>query len=227
MFRRLTVFCAFLIMSLVLAASTEAIVRVAPRWSFTEIYIKGGAPIGSYNGIPTDEFFDNIDGVRLQFEGSDLYKSGLTFGISIGQVRQHRFSYAVGFRYTRSENNVQGIPDQRNILYDLYSYELHQYDLNVDFNLFLLPIDRSVISPFVGIGTAAGITDVEIEGLDGENSANIALNLNFGAEIRISQPGTEGNFISLVSTNGWNIIASDDRPRYLWFGGGLKYYFKL
>ena len=225
MFRRLNVICTLLIMSLVLAASADAIVRVAPRWNFTEVYVQGGAPVGSYNGIPTLPFPRGAE-----FDGSDMWESGLALGVNIGQVRQHRFAYSIGFRFISSDLKTNQFDyTDGNIDYRLTiePFNMYQYDLDVNFNVFLLPLDRSNISPYVGFGTSAGFTHLDWQSLPGENSANIALNLNFGAELRLGQPGADRNFVSLVSTNGWNIVASDDRPRYLWFGGALKYYFKL
>ena len=211
------------------AQSTSAIVRVAPRWNFTEIYVQGGSPLGSYNGFPTQDFLLEGDPGLGEFDGSDLYKTGLSLGLSIGQLQQGRFLYSVGFRYTNSEFTDRTLTYTRGIESWLYTFgdvTLRQYDIDLNFNVFLWPLTNSSFAPYAGVGVSAGFTQADWDFGQDENSANASLNLNFGAELLLNKSNDTRSFFALASNNAWNIVASDDRPRYLFFGGSLKYYFK-
>ena len=229
MIRKYFAFAMVLAAVVVCAQSASAIVRVAPRWNFTEVYVQGGSAIGSYNGFPTQDFLlDGAPGLA-EFDGSDLYETGLSLGFSIGQLRAGRFMYSVGFRYTRSNpttNPLRYVRGADEWTLTLDKVTLHQYDLDLNFNVFLIPLTRSNFSPYVGAGVSGGFTEASWRNYSNENSANASLNLNFGAELLLTRPGESRNFFAIASNNAWNIVASDDRPRYLWFGGSIKYYFK-
>ena len=183
---------------LVFAQSTSAIVRVAPRWNFTEFYVQGGSPLGSYNGFPTQDFL--LDGAvgLAEFDGSDLFESGLSLGLSIGQLRQGRFMYSVGFRYTNSEPTnqplryVRGSEEWTLVLSDV---TLHQYDLDLNFNLFLLPLTRSAFSPYVGVGVSAGFTQVDWRDFQDEKLGECFPQSEFWCRNPIEQTGCVSKFL--------------------------------
>lgn len=218
-----------LVLILLTASPASAIVRVAPRWNFTEIYIQGGGALGSYNGFPTQDFL--LDGAvgLAEFDGADLYENGLSLGLAIGQLREGRFAYSVGFRYSQSDLTTRPLRYTRDgdeWTLQLDKVTLRQYDLDLNFNVYLLPLSRAMFSPYVGVGASAGFSQADWRDFEDENSANASLNLNFGAELQLNRPGDSRSFFALASTNAWNVVASDDRPRYLYFGGSIRYYFK-
>jgi hypothetical protein len=229
MLRKQIALWAALVMIFSFAYPASAIVRVAPSWSFTEIYVQGGSALGSYNGFPTQDFL--LDGSTgfAEFDGSDLYENGLSLGIAFGRMRAGRFAFSVGFRYSNSDLTTRPLLYTRGgdeWTLQLDKVTIRQYDVDLNFNIFLLPLTRSMFSPYVGVGASAGFSQADWRDFEDENSANAALNLNFGAELQLNKPGDSRSFFALASTNTWNMVASDDRPRFLYFGGSIKYYFK-
>lgn len=150
--------------------------------------------------------------------------------------------YSVGFRYTRAE--VQGsFADSLEIgqdsvflaWYDLDSYySIHLYELEANFNYFLIDPTESVFAPFVGFGGKAGFMNFSTDLFDvdsgleyaDENELKFTLHLNFGADLKLYEAPSGMSYFALSSVNSWDVLASGNRPRYLNIGGALKYYFR-
>lgn len=215
----------------VAAASADAIVRVSPRWTFSEIHFSMGTAHGDYEGLPTlgdfGTYYDDFDRLRaFEFESDDLYKTAWSIGLNIGQVQAGHIAYSFGFRYSKHELKPSPwfMPDGYGISLD-DEPELHQFDLELNVNFFILDVNESALAPYVGMGFRGGITNADYRLFEDEQSANMALAVNFGADLRLTQP-TKSGYWAISSVNSYEFVSTDDRPKYLNIGGGLKYYFK-
>jgi hypothetical protein len=211
----------------VLATSTSAlaITRRAPTWSFTEISVSGTVPMGEYEGLPTLDFNETPPfGV---WDGDDLLDPSFAIGVGFGQVRSGRLAYSIAFRYT--SHNLAAQPwvsnDQTLEITTSTGVDMQQWDIEGNVNLYIISQMQSALTPYVGLGLHAGITQVDYAGFDDESDGNVALSLNFGVDFRLS-PMSARSYWALASVNHWDFVRSGDRPKYLYFGGAIKYYFK-
>lgn len=224
---RFSRFAIALLCILAVASQAFAITRVARSQNWIEAYAGGGTPTGQYNGLPglaEGDFI--INNALVDVDGGDVYDNSFHFGLAYGRTQGKHFSMSFGFRFTNhslqdtiplTTDTVLLVPD------DL---TLRQYDLELDVYYYPLDLNRSYVNPYVGLGVKGGITSADIKGFDSENDLTGGLCLNFGLEVTLwRDPGRAS--VALASVNSWDFLASGDRPRYLNFGGALKYYFRM
>jgi len=107
-----------------------------------------------------------------------------------------------------------------------YDLTLRQYDFDFNFNYLLNDLNVKAWTPFIGVGVLAGITSLSSPLFDSENEIEMALNLNYGLDLKIWKQAHNRGFLALSSSNSVNLLATDDRPKYFNFGLSLKYYFR-
>lgn len=214
-----------------LAATADAIVRVSPRWTFSEFHFSMGSPHGDYEGLPVIGDFgvyqDDFDRTRaFEFPSDDLYKTAWSIGLNLGQVRDGHIAYSFGFRYTKHELKPSPwyMPDGYGVVLD-DDPELHQFDLELNLNFFLADVNNAALAPYVGMGIKGGITNADFTLFEDDQDANLALAVNFGVDVRLSEPTNKG-YWAISSVNSYDFVSNNDRPKYLNIGGALKYYFK-
>jgi hypothetical protein len=216
-----------------LAASADAIVRVKPRWTFSEFYAGFGTAYGSYSGLPIDAigdfdpYRDAFDRLRVpEFDADVLWGTPFQIGLNIGQVRNGHIAYSFGFRYTRHDLKAGPYENEEVITTLSFVPELHQFDLAFNIGYFLTDISTSAVSPYIGVGFLGGLTHANYELVEDEQDANLALAVNFGADLRLTEPNRQGAFWAISSVNSFEFVGTSNRPKYVNFGAALKYYFK-
>jgi hypothetical protein len=211
------------------ASSALAIVRTAPRWSFTEFYVSYASPLGTYDGMPTYDF-DLADGGGLvEFDASDIYDPTYAIGFGFGQIRDGHVAYSLGFKYTAHELLAEEVYyEGESVIRSLADTDvkMHQFDLLLNINYYLTDMNVSTFAPYIGVGLHGGITRVDWYLFEDENDANVALSANFGFDVKLSPADQNRSYWALASANQVNLVASGNRPRYLHIGGAIKYYFK-
>ena len=202
--------------------NASALTKVTKDMSYWTFYGGGSIPVGEYNGIPGDPFF--IDGTLYTFEGDDIYDNAIHLGFDYGKLVSNHISYSLGFRYINHHlKDTLG-----NDIFSFYynpPIELNQYDLGLELQYRFNDLKKADFSPYVGLSVFGGLTTLDYGGIENENRFNVALGLDFGAEYKIMQNQTQNKFMTIVSTNSYNFGASDDRPKYLHLGLGLRMYF--
>ena len=219
---------AIVLLALVLAVSslTEArIRRVAKQWNVIETYGGYSTPIGSYNRIGTIDFVNNT-GIIVDVDADRVYDPTFHLGITYGQLRRGHLLYSIGFTYTRIETLDTFFTDSYKFYFTGVKPSFNQYDIDFNLNFMAANIAKAPISPYVGIGLHGGITSQTASGYESENWVTLAASLNFGADFKIWGAPKNRSFVTLSSINCIDLLGSDQRPRYLNFGVGLKYYFR-
>ncbi len=202
---------------LVLAAgsSTFAIQRVAPKWSFTEGYGGSASPLGSY---------DNIAGVPIEggfeYDAEDAYDPSYYIGFNYGQLRNGHLLMSVGFRYTKVN-----VDDDREFTFG--RPKVAMYDLEMNLNWNFMDLKYSPWTPYFGLGFHGGFVRQNYRDFADEYETTMDLGLNFGADVKVWTSSDSRAFVTLSSINSWTFVASEERPRSLNIGGGLKYFFKF
>lgn len=206
------------------AVPSHAVVRAPRQMNFLEFSAGYNQPWGEYNGVPTFEFIDG--GRHYEIDADDLYKSGPSFGIHYGRVAQGRLAMTIGFRYTRPE--LEETVDLSSTRYlDLQDFNLNLYEGDINFNYYLTNLNTSPFAPYIGLGVQAGIASFSAEGYDSQNDFSSALGLNFGVDLTLYRNANDGSFMTLASINNLNLFTSNDRPKNLTIGGGLRYFFRM
>ncbi len=223
--RRSVLQITFLIALLTLVAvPSQAVVRAARQMNFIEFSAGYNTPWGEYNGVPTFEFIDA--GRHYTVDAEDLYNSSPSFGVHYGRIAQGRLAMSIGFRYTTA--NLNETVDLTALKYlDFTDYHLNLYEGDVNLNFYLADLNVSSFAPYVGLGLQAGIASLSAEGYNSQNDFSSALGLNFGADFTLMRNANDGSFMTLASINNVNLFASNDRPKNLTIGGGLRYYFRM
>jgi outer membrane protein W len=99
-----------------------------------------------------------------------------------------------------------------------------QYDIELNANYYFLDLTSTVFSPYTGAGVQAGFTSFSPEGFEDESEIKVAGSLNFGADLKLFDNGR--SFLTVASMNNYNLLASDNRPKYLNLGFALRYFFR-
>ena len=142
--------------------------------------------------------------------------------------------YQVGFRYTNHNfvdslvlvdtNEVEEVITT--VTYYFKDINYRQYDFDFNVNYLFNDLNVKDWSPYLGVGVQAGFTSKSMKGYDSENEIEMALNLNYGLDVKIWKQALNRGFLALSSSNSVNLLATDDRPKYFNFGLSLKYYFR-
>jgi len=203
-----------------ISVAEAGISRVARRYNFIQFYGSYSQPVGKY-----DQLFDSpiVDGFGDPFSAdADLvYDPTYQFGFAYGQLRNNHIAFSLGFTYT----DIDAVGD----FADFGTGEkgaLNQYDVDFDLNYLFTNPAQAKISPFVGLGFHAGITSWTAAGYESQNELTMALGVNFGTDIVLWESSDKRTFVALSSINEFQFLASEERPKYLNLGVGLKYYFR-
>lgn len=213
-----------IIMLLLLAGSAEGVSRVAKRLNVIKSYGAYTSLIGNYSALLSIEFNDAAGPVNV--DASNIFDPSSSFGFAFGQIRNEHVQVMVGFRYTNLnvEDTILVSPSLALILVGNPSFR--QYDLSFDFNYLFSSVDQSMLVPYVGAGLRSGLTALTARGYQSEYDANIALSLNFGADLRIWKAEGGRSLLTVASANSIDYWGSGNRPRQMTFGLGLNYYFR-
>lgn len=222
-------FCAVLLVFVaVLASSADAIERVGRKLNFVEIsgsYLTPTGEVESFTGVPDELFPAEIR--PLELDANEAYDGTFALGIAIGQVNAGSLGWSLGFRYTKHDlkdsidlpADYIWIPDP--------DFSLNQYDLELNVNYYLTDITQSVIAPYVGVGVVAGILSGSYDDEDYSESELKALGaLNFGFDLRLWEGSNGRDMVSLVSQNRYDLVSTEERPRYWNFGAALRFYIR-
>jgi len=217
------VFITLLVLAGIIAAAytpaDAAIKRVASRYNMLNIYGGYATPVGEYNSSGLVDFVD-IDRRPVDIKGDSLYDASFFLGIDYATLYGRHMLYMVGFRFT--EHNVKDW-----IFAEIgEEYNLRQYDVELNANYLFLDLVESPWSPYVGAGVQAGFTTYSQEGFQNDSQLKFTFSVNFGLDFKLIQAPKNKSFVTLSSMNNYNLLASDDRPKYLNLGFGLKYYFR-
>lgn len=246
MFKKLTYSLIILSILLISVPKTEAAIqKVAKKYNFISVYGGYSNPYGQYDGLTWEKFlgYKNID-------ADEIYDNSFHFGVKYGSVIKGHYSIDLGFRYTKHavKDTVYLARDvydpSDGFVYDYFNdytsldQRIGQFDFELDLNYLFMDLDKSLFTPYVGIGGKMGITNTHFNGLfydeaedtyyefENENDFTFNINLNFGAEFKIWQAQYNRSFVTLASINSLDLLSNDDKPRYLNIGGALKYYFR-
>lgn len=215
--------------TMLVAASAEAVVRTSGRsMNVFELSLNFATPVGKYEEIGPIEFRD-FDNRRRELNADEVFDNSWGFGLSYGRVVSSRGFVSFGFNYTNIQVEDSFVVDNPNgtvtYMWVPETPSVNQYDLTLDFNVYLLQNSQAAFAPYVGLGLKAGVTSFSNEGYDSENETNIGVNLNFGADIVLGGQRSRDGYFALSSINSWDMIGTNDRPRFLHIGGGVKYFF--
>jgi hypothetical protein len=197
-----------------------ALVRVPKRYNYLTFFGGYSSPIGEYDGVGDLDF--SRFGTDVSVDGSDAYDATYHFGFNYGQLRNNHIAFGIGFRYTDVPHSIHELEVDIVLIEDVI---IRQYDLDLDLNYFPLDLTKEVFSPYVGVGINAGITHLGGDRLESRYYTDIAASVNGGMEFVVGR-FTNG-FVTLASINSYTFWNSQNRPKYINIGGGLKYYFSM
>ena len=205
--------------------------RVARRHSVFSMYGGYATPHGSYDKLGSVLFTDEF-GQRVQIDADQFLDDTYFIGFELGRLVAGQFMGTVGFRYTdmqlKEGSTFTFGSSGSSVSLPSFALNYSQYDLTMDLNYLIADISRQPIAPYVGGGIWAGWTRLSSDQATtyvNDDEFSIGLNLNFGCDVKLTEMD-RGGFLTLSSMNSVNLLASDDRPRYLNLGIGLKYYFR-
>ena len=217
MSRLRTAILALAMLVTLVAADAFAISRVSRSLNYLQVFGGYAKPVGEV------EFFNLLD-YNGNFNADDVYKSTGSFGVGLGQVRAGRMNWGLDFRYTKLE--LQDVVENDEVtVTGIDGLGISTYDLDLNINYYFTDMAASNFSPYVGLGVAAGIMSAGYDNdqFDNETELKALAGVNFGFDLRLAQ-NSDGSQISLVSLNRYDLLASDERPRYLNIGVALRYY---
>ena len=209
----------------VIAGNGFGITRVAKRLNLLEIYGGAGLPTGQYSDIPAIDLLFIINNRVVDVDASDIYNTAYYFGINYGQLKNGHYLVSLGFQFTDFALQDTILLPLDTVLIFPDKPHLRQYDISLNLNYLINDLSQIPWSPYVGLGFQAGIASLTSRQFETENDANIALNLNFGAEISLFKGDKGRQRVSLASINSYNLVATNDRPRELNIGGGIRFWF--
>jgi hypothetical protein len=219
MLRQFKIITVLFVLLLMAASSADAIQRVAPKWSLVEIYGGYASPLGTYDNVAGIPFYDQFDR-RIEVDADEVYDPGFYFGFNYGQVRNRHLMMSIGFRYTKAN-----LDDE--LVFTVGRPKVSIYDLELNLNWQFMNLQHSLWTPYFGLGFHAGLVKQDYRDFADEWETTTDLGLNFGADVKIWSDPSGRAFVTLSSINSWTFVASDERPRSLNIGGGIKYFFKF
>ena len=204
--------------------NVSAITRTTRTLNFVEFYAGSSMPQGTYTGLPDYNFI--INGSLVDVDAKDVYDNSLHFGLSYGQLRGSHLLYSLGFKYTRHNvKNIIPISVDTVVLVDS-STNYNQFDLDFNLNYMITDITKSPFAPYVGIGVQAGLLSISGGGFQSQNEVMLGLRLNFGGDLKIWSANDGTSLLTLSSLNSYDFYGSNQKPKYLNLGVGLRYYFR-
>ena len=211
-------------MALLPIENVSAITRAARTLNFVEFYGGGSMPTGTYTGLPDFNFL--INGRLVNVDAEDVYDNTFHFGFGYGQLRGSHLLFSLGFRYTKHEvENVIPLSIDTVLLVDS-SVNYNQFDIDFNLNYMITDITKSLFVPYLGVGVQAGLLSISGGGFETDHEAMLSLSLNFGGDLKVWSANDGLSQLTLSSINRYDFYGSNEKPRYLNIGLGLKYYFR-
>ena len=210
------------LISLVPIQNADALTKVARDMNFLTVYAGTSSPVGNQNGIPGDPFIFGPN--RYSFDGNDVYDNALYLGFDYGKLISNSISFSVGFRYINHQLK-DTIGNETFSFSDVPPNNINQYDIWAEHQYRLSDIKQVNFTPYVGVSLFTGFTTLDNGGLENQNRVTVAMGALFGAEFKIMENPANKNFMTLVSANSYNFMASGNRPKYLHLGAALRFYF--
>jgi len=207
------------VLLLAVGSSAFALDRVAPKWSFVEGYGGSASPLGTYDNVAGIPFYDKL-GRPIEVDADLVYDPSYYFGFNYGQLRNGHLLMSLGFRYTKAN-----LDD--NLEFTVVAPKVSIYDLEMNLNWNFIDLQYSPWTPYFGLGFHGGFVRQDYRDFADEYETTMDLGFNFGADVKLWSSPNGRSFVMLSSINSWTFLASDERPRSLNVGGGLKYFFKL
>jgi hypothetical protein len=177
-------------------------------------------PHGQYGKMGEVRFVDRF-GRPTKLDAGEWLDETYSLGFDYGTLYRARWLLAFGFRFTDHKvMDVFSTIRSRDITY-------RQYDLELNLNFMFNDISRAFLSPYIGMGAQAGFTSFAIKrAANNVSDLKFALSFNFGVDFKIWGAPRNRSFVTLSSMNNFNFVGTDDRPKYLNIGFGVKYYFR-
>ena len=226
MLRSLCAGCLVAALLIAAAEPTDAVTKVGRKYNVLEFGAGYASPVGKYDGFGGEIFMDEYDRFR-ELEADEVFDPSFSIAASLGQLR-NRWHISVGAVYTKvNQLDTIVVGGMGYIFPDITAIEFsdfHQFDLRLNVNYQFLDISVNPVTPYAGIGLAAGIIAETAPGYSTEYDANTLLSVNFGAEFKIWTSADSRNFVTLASVNSYDLLSSGYRPRNLNIGGAIKIY---
>lgn len=203
-----------------------ALVKVARRYNVVDAIGGYAHPLGSYDGLGIIDF-TNGAGQRKDLSAAEVFDPTFSLGIRYGQLRNNHMLMNFGFRYSRINEADSFVVDDYVYRFVPDNPDVHQFDVEFNFNYLLTNIHEIFVAPYVGLGLRAGFTTFSGKGVESESRVNIGSAINFGAEVRVWSSAKQRDFVTVASVNSFDFWGSANRPRHFYVGGGLKYYFRM
>jgi hypothetical protein len=202
---------------------SQAATRTARSLYVFDINAGYSTAFGNYSGIGS---FNNWGGTLT---ASETFDPTYHFGFTLGRIHNDRLFLGLGFRYTKiniDDHIGDLLQDGNGAPVDTALLRFHQYDFSVDCNYYPVNIVEESMAPYFGGGLIAGLTSWAPPGFASESKLSVALAVNFGLDLKVWSAADKRSFVTLSSVNSWQVVASGDRPRYLNFGGAVRYFFR-
>lgn len=218
----------FAVVCLVTVAPADAVTRVGRRLNVVEFGAGYASPVGKYDHLSDVDFIDEYDRFR-QLDADEVFDPSFSIGAFGGQLRNH-WLVTVGVAYTKV-NQLDTIvvggfgyvfPYADAVVFS----DFHQWDLRVNVNYQFADLTVDPITPYAGLGFAAGLIYESAPGISTTYDANTLFSINFGAEFKIWTAANQRQFVTLASVNSYDILSSGYRPRNLNIGGAIKIYMR-
>ena len=204
--------------------NVSAITRTTRTLNFVEFYAGSSMPHGTYTGLPDFNFLINNRPVDVDAE--DIYDNSFHFGLGYGQLRGAHLLFSLGFRYTKHDvEDTIPISIDTLVLVDT-TVNYNQFDIDFNLNYMITDINKSPFAPYVGVGVQAGLLSISGGGFKTDYETMLSLSLNFGGDLKIWSAADGLSLLTLSSINRYDFYGSNQKPRYLNLGLGLKYYFR-
>jgi len=225
----LTIMIAILICG---GSDIGAVTKVPARVNVMEFYGGASTAHGSYGeirGVEWKEIF-RFPGPNPSIDADNIFASSFNLGIGYGRLRNDHVLTSVGFRYTRVELDDVVIVRSDEVDLGLVGPDSaineNLYDITFDLNYFLNNITKKTWSPYVGVGFKGGLMVFSQEGFASQTDIKFSSAVNFGLDLKLWNDKANRTQVVLSSTNSFDFWATGNRPKYLNFGVGLKYYFR-
>ncbi|MCH7691637.1 MAG: hypothetical protein IIA17_11420 [candidate division Zixibacteria bacterium] len=200
--------------------NVSAITRTTRKLNMVEFFGGINTPHGENDGLVNGPFLD-VTNSPITLDAEQWLDNSFFLGLNYGAFYGGHSLFQIGLRY--SDHNV----DRNVVLVEGgIDYSYYQLDLDVSYKHLLTNLNKSTLSPHIGISVSAGFTTLNPKGFENESELNIGFSLEFGGDLKLWSSADNRNFLTLASTNNYNLISSNSRIKNLNLGLGLKYYFR-
>lgn len=197
---------------------SQAVKKVSRMMNSVEFFGGSASPHGEYNGMVDVDFVDQND-MLVDIDAKDFLDNSLFLGVNYGALLGGRSLLQLGFRFTN--HNID-----KSVIDVGVDYHYFNLDLDWSYKFYFMDLNKSSFSPFIGGSAQTGFTTVNYEGYDTERNFDIVLSANFGADLKVWSSPNGRAYLTLSSTNDYNFTSTNNRPKYLDVGLGLKYFFQ-